>query len=123
MLHAVYRVSTEPLCLLVTCYMYAPLHYAHKLQFLLTFLWTSSYVDSWQQLEHTLVAVFMSATVGRRRGENFCFTVHKANCHVSLSLDLEEDTPFPSHVGSIGKVLSKLESAVCWYTVLCRIAG
>jgi len=54
----------------------------------------------------------MSATVGRRRGENFSFTVSKANCHVSLSLGLEEDTPFPSHVGSNGKVLSKLESVL-----------
>jgi len=26
-----YRVSTELLCLLVTCYLYAPLHSMHKL--------------------------------------------------------------------------------------------
>jgi len=70
---------------------------------LLTFFWTS-YVDSWQYLEHSLVAVFMSATVARRRGENFSFTVSKANCHVSLSLDLEEATPCPSHVRSVDKV-------------------
>jgi len=70
-----------------------------------------------------VVAVFMSATVGRLRGKNFSFTGSKANCHVSLSLDLEEDTPCPSHVGSIGKVLSMLESAVCWCTVGCGIAG
>jgi len=68
-----------------------------------------------------MVVVFMSATVGRRRGENFSFTISKANCHVSLSLDLEEDTLCPSYVGSIGKVFSKLESAVCWCTVRCRI--
>jgi hypothetical protein len=43
-----------------------------------------------------VVAVFMSATVGRRRWKNFSFTVSKANCHVSLSLDLEEDTLCPS---------------------------
>jgi hypothetical protein len=64
----------------------------------------------------------MSATVGRRSWANFSFIVSKANSHVLLSLDLKEDTPCPSHVGSNGKVLSKLESAVCWRTVRCRIA-
>jgi hypothetical protein len=34
----------------------------------------------------------MSATVGRWRGENFSFTVSKAKCHLSLSLDLRGHT-------------------------------
>jgi hypothetical protein len=37
-------------------------------------------------------------------------------------LDLEV-TPCPSHVRSIGKVLSNWESTICWCTVRCRTAG